>query len=60
VLPFLLLLHANFNSSNFEESGAAVEKFHNYAFLQCLKRFDWITRWFVAIWSVNCTKEKDR
>jgi hypothetical protein len=56
----LLLLHANFNSSNFEESGAAVEKFHNYAFLQCLKRFDWITRWFVAIWSVNCTKEKDR
>lgn len=60
VLPFLLLLHANFKSLIFEESDAAAERFYNHAFLQCLKCFDWIIRWFVAIWSFNCTKEKDR
>lgn len=38
---------------------AAAEIFHNDVFLQCLNYFDWIIRWHVAIWSFNCTKEKD-
>ncbi|WVZ89729.1 hypothetical protein U9M48_036094 [Paspalum notatum var. saurae] len=26
---------------------------------QCFNCFDWVIRWLVAIWSFNCTKEKD-